>query len=97
MDEGAITIDAGDAGRTVAFAGPLVIAELAVLRDRLRTLPGAGPVTLDLSRAGAMDTAGAWLVLTLRQRLAAEGGRDRRPRRPQDTAARNRRAASPTS
>ncbi len=73
MGEGTITIDAAEAGRTVRFAGPIVIADLAALRERLRALPGTGPVTIDLAGAQAMDTAGAWLVLTLRQRLAAEG------------------------
>jgi phospholipid/cholesterol/gamma-HCH transport system permease protein len=55
------------------FAGPVTVADLERLRRRVATLDGAGPVTIDLAGAGAMDTAGAWLVVSLRRRLAAEG------------------------
>lgn len=37
------------------------------------TAAGPDAITLDLSAAGAMDTAGAWLVIDLRRRLAAQG------------------------
>ncbi|MBP7242755.1 MAG: MlaE family lipid ABC transporter permease subunit [Amaricoccus sp.] len=50
----------------------MLAADVSALRDRLRALPD-GPVTLDLGKAGEIDTAGAWLVVTLRRRLAAEG------------------------
>jgi len=73
MSDASITIETAGGGRVVRFAGPLLVADIGALRDRLATLPDAGPVTLDLSGAGAMDTAGAWLIVTLRRRLAAEG------------------------
>ncbi len=73
MSDAGISIEAAEGGRTVRFAGPVTVADLEALRDRLRTLTGAGPVTLDLAKVGAMDTAGAWLVVSLRRRLAAEG------------------------
>lgn len=63
---------AGD-GRTIRFAGPLLVTDLGALSAGLKGLEGAGRVTLDLSKAGAMDTAGAWLIVTLRRRLKAEG------------------------
>lgn len=78
---------AAGGGRLVRFAGPMVVGDVQALRDRLAALAGGagagagtgaqgggrGPVTLDLSDAGAMDTAGAWLIVDLRRRLAAEG------------------------
>ena len=73
MSEGSITFETEGSGRTVRFAGPVVVSDLEALRAKLATLPGAGPVTLDLAGAGAMDTAGAWLIVTLRRRLKAEG------------------------
>jgi phospholipid/cholesterol/gamma-HCH transport system permease protein len=73
MGDADVSIEAGETGRRVRFAGPVAVGELDALRARLTTLPGAGPVTIDLAGAGAMDTAGAWLIATLRRRLAAEG------------------------
>ncbi len=75
MTEAGVTIEAAGAaggGSVVRFAGPMLAADVSALRDRLRALPD-GPVTLDLGKAGEIDTAGAWLVVTLRRRLAAEG------------------------
>ncbi len=73
MTASGISVETAGGARTVRLSGPLGIADLATLRDGLARLPGAGPVRIDLSAVEAMDTAGAWLVLTLRQRLAAEG------------------------
>ncbi len=73
MSEAGITFDTDAGGRTVRFAGPVVVGDLEALRAKLATLPGAGPVTIDLAGAAAMDTAGAWLIVTLRRRLKAEG------------------------
>jgi phospholipid/cholesterol/gamma-HCH transport system permease protein len=73
MSDAGITIEAGNGGRVVRFAGPLVVAGLGPLRDQLARLTGTEPVTIDLAAADAMDTAGAWLIVTLRRRLKAEG------------------------
>lgn len=70
---GDVTFESAGDGRMIRFAGPLLVTDLGALSAGLKGLEGAGPVTLDLSRAGAMDTAGAWLIVTLRRRLAAEG------------------------
>ncbi|MBP7001806.1 ABC transporter permease [Amaricoccus sp.] len=76
MADAQVTIEAADAaggGSVVRFAGPMVVADVEALRDRVRELPPGGPVTLDLRGAKEIDTAGAWLLVTLRRRLAAEG------------------------
>jgi len=73
MSDAGITIEAGTGGRVVRVGGPLLVADLARARDALAGLAGGAPVTVDLSGSGAMDTAGAWLLVTLRRRLAAEG------------------------
>ncbi|MBA3324158.1 MAG: ABC transporter permease [Rhodobacteraceae bacterium] len=73
MAEAGVSIDTSGGGRRVRFAGPLLVSALGGLRDQLGALPGSGPVTIDLAGAGAMDTAGAWLIVTLRRRLRAEG------------------------
>lgn len=70
---GDVTFESAGDGRMIRFAGPLLVTDLGALSAGLKGLEGAGPVTLDLSRAGAMDTAGAWLIVTLRRRLKAEG------------------------
>jgi phospholipid/cholesterol/gamma-HCH transport system permease protein len=70
---GDVTFESAGDGRMIRFAGPLLVTDLGALSAGLKGLEGAGPVTLDLSKAGAMDTAGAWLIVTLRRRLAAEG------------------------
>jgi len=77
MGDQAITIeergDEGGGGRIVALAGDLVLAGAAGLRRRLAALPAGGAVTLDLGRVETMDTAGAWLVVTLAERLETGG------------------------
>lgn len=73
MNAGGVTFESAADGRVIRFAGPLVVADLGALAARLKGLGGAGPVTLDLSDAGVMDTAGAWLIVTLRRRLKADG------------------------
>ncbi|PJN96042.1 hypothetical protein CNY89_04880 [Amaricoccus sp. HAR-UPW-R2A-40] len=70
---GEVTFESAGDGRMIRFAGPLLVTDLGALAAGLKGLEGAGPVTLDLSKAGAMDTAGAWLIVTLRRRLKAEG------------------------
>lgn len=52
--------DEGD-GRTVRFTGPLTLARLGDLPERLDAIEGER-LTLDLSGVERMDTVGAWLV-----------------------------------
>ncbi len=73
MTDAGVSIEEASGGRLVRFQGPMTVAVLEGLSRRLAALPPGGAVTVDLSAAGAMDTAGAWLVVTLRRRLAAEG------------------------
>lgn len=73
MTETSVTFEDKGDGRVIRFAGPIDVRDLGTLSDGLKRLSGSGPVTLDLSGAGAMDTAGAWLLIGLRRRLAAEG------------------------
>ncbi len=64
---------ASGGGARVRFAGRLVIGALSAAERALDDLRGAGTVTLDLEEVTALDTAGAWLLLSLRERLEAEG------------------------
>lgn len=73
MSEVGFTMETIGGARFLRLAGPLLIGDVARLSARLRDLPGTGPVVIDFAKAGAMDTAGAWLLLSLRDRLAAEG------------------------
>ncbi len=73
MQPGDVTIEAGAAGRTLRFSGALSIGTVAALHERLAQAGGPGPAVIDLSQAEAMDTAGAWLVLSLRRKLRGEG------------------------
>lgn len=69
-----LTLEDAREGAVLRFAGRLVVASLAPLERAAAAIPGrAGPIALDLSAVEALDTAGAWLVITLRDRLAAEG------------------------
>jgi phospholipid/cholesterol/gamma-HCH transport system permease protein len=73
MSETGFEVETIGATRFLRLTGPMLIADVAALRARIPDLPGSGPVILDLAKAGAMDTAGAWLLLSLRDRLEAEG------------------------
>jgi phospholipid/cholesterol/gamma-HCH transport system permease protein len=73
MAEAEVTVEAAGGARVVRFAGPLVVRDIEALRARLAALGGSEPVTIDLAATGPIDSAGAWLVVTLRRRLAAEG------------------------
>jgi phospholipid/cholesterol/gamma-HCH transport system permease protein len=73
MGSDSIRIETADDTTVASLAGRVVIDAVAGLRDALGRLPASGTVALDLSGVEALDTAGAWLVLTVRDRLAAEG------------------------
>jgi phospholipid/cholesterol/gamma-HCH transport system permease protein len=63
---------AGDRA-VVALGGDVVVAGLEALRRELAAVAGPGEVVIDLNAVDALDTAGAWAILDLRRRLAAEG------------------------
>ncbi|HUF57353.1 MAG TPA: MlaE family lipid ABC transporter permease subunit [Thermohalobaculum sp.] len=73
MDGTTIEIERTEGGTVVRPAGRLVLAALAVAERRLAEVQGAGPVVIDLERTEALDTGGAWLLLSLEKRLGAEG------------------------
>jgi phospholipid/cholesterol/gamma-HCH transport system permease protein len=73
MSSDALSIETTDGATRAMLAGRVVIDAVAGLERRLRALPREGPIVLDLSRVEALDTAGAWLLVTLRDDLAAAG------------------------
>ena len=54
------------------FTGPLTLARIGALPDRLENLENGRPMTLDLSGVERMDTVGAWVVHRLTRRNEAE-------------------------
>ncbi|SDX33085.1 phospholipid/cholesterol/gamma-HCH transport system permease protein [Albimonas donghaensis] len=69
-----LTLEDTRDGAVLRFAGRLVVAGLAPLERAAAAVKARpGPIALDLSRVEALDTAGAWLLITLRDRLTAEG------------------------
>ena len=54
------------------FTGPLTLARIGTLPDRLEGLANGRPMTLDLSQIERMDTVGAWLVYRLARRTEAD-------------------------
>jgi phospholipid/cholesterol/gamma-HCH transport system permease protein len=73
MSGGTVSIERSEGRAVVSLAGRVVIAGLETLERELAGLQGEREVVVDLSAVEALDTAGAWLVVSLRQRLAAEG------------------------
>lgn len=58
--------ETGDGGARVALSGRLTIDDVATLADELATMPPRAPgLTVDLSAATAIDTAGAWAINSL--------------------------------
>ncbi|MDU8913376.1 MlaE family lipid ABC transporter permease subunit [Aestuariicoccus sp. MJ-SS9] len=60
-------------GGPVRLSGSLTIRTVTPARAALAALPEGGTVTLDISALARIDTAGAWLLVTLTRRLAAAG------------------------
>ena len=73
MDATTIEIERAEDGTVVRPAGRLVLAALAAADGKLAEVTGAGPVVIDLGQTQALDTGGAWLLLSLKDRLEAEG------------------------
>lgn len=73
MTESAVNIEKSGDRTLVALAGRVVIHRIESLEQVLKPIRGGGTITIDLSEVEALDTAGAWLIVTVRDRLAAEG------------------------
>ncbi len=65
------TLTPGDAGETLALTGPLVVAHVGRLDQRLRAI--ATPVArLDLAGVTAIDTVGAWICCRIARETGAQ-------------------------
>ena len=68
-----VTIERSDRGAVVSLAGSLLVGGVDAVLDQLRAVGGPGEVVVDLEGLDGFDTAGAWAILELKRRLAAEG------------------------
>ncbi|MCE0505339.1 MlaE family lipid ABC transporter permease subunit [Roseivivax sp. GX 12232] len=59
--------------RALEIAGRLTVFEVTEAEDRLAALPADRDIAADLSGLTRFDTAGAWLIARLRQRIEAAG------------------------
>lgn len=69
----AVAIDRTGTGARVALTGDLLLEAVDRLRAEFDGIAGPGPVTVDARGLTSIDTAGAWAIVTLRERLRAEG------------------------
>ena len=77
----AYSLEESDGRRTLVVTGPLLISTIGALDRELRAFDGEAD-TVDLSRAGAIDTVGAWTVLRFARAQQAEiTGADEQARR----------------
>jgi phospholipid/cholesterol/gamma-HCH transport system permease protein len=77
MTDASVSIDTSSDETVLALAGRVAIDRIEAIDRALRGRTGGGKVVIDLSRVETLDTAGAWLVVTLVQRLGAEGAQVR--------------------
>ncbi len=77
MADGQLRIDEGEetGTRVLRLAGDLSVQTLARLEPALARQPADAALRLDLSQVGRFDTAGAWAIAKLEERLEAAGGR----------------------
>ena len=74
MSQATVTIERSGGGAVVSLAGSLVVGGVDAVRRRARGRRRARARSWsNSSRLDALDTAGAWAILDLRRRLAAEG------------------------
>jgi phospholipid/cholesterol/gamma-HCH transport system permease protein len=73
MTGATVTIERSGERSVVSVGGDLLISGIEALRRELASVAGPGDVVLELSGVKALDTAGAWALVDLRRRLAAEG------------------------
>ncbi len=67
-----VTIRQSDGRTAVALAGTLLVGGVDAALGQLAAIKGPGEVVLDLSGLDGLDTAGAWAILDLKQRLEGE-------------------------
>lgn len=60
---------------TIKLADRIVIARVDDLRAQLAVAEGSPDVTIDLSDAKAIDTAGAWLIIDVQSAIRERGGK----------------------
>jgi len=73
MNAPPVTVEGGDGEAVIRLAGRMVVAALPDFEAGLKGAPRANAIELDLSGVEALDTAGAWLIVSLSDRLRAEG------------------------
>ncbi len=69
----AVAVETTERGATVALSGDLRIAGVSAVESQIARVTGPGPFVLDGAGIEHFDTAGAWAIASLRQRLQAEG------------------------
>ncbi len=67
-----VTLETAGPERLARLTGPIVLAEVSALLPGMSALPVQAGLTLDLSGATALDTAGAWLVASTARRTGAQ-------------------------
>ncbi len=67
-----MAIDRSGQGARVTLSGDLRIGGIAGITSALDAVTGPGPIVVDGAGIADFDTAGAWAIAALRQRLAAE-------------------------
>ncbi len=60
---------------TIKLADRIVIARVDELRAEMAVAETSPEVTIDLSKAQAIDTAGAWLIIDVQNKVEERGGR----------------------
>jgi phospholipid/cholesterol/gamma-HCH transport system permease protein len=73
MSEAAVAHTHSGEETLLALTGRLVLDEVEAVHQALAGVSGTERVIFDLSGVEALDTAGAWVLVTQSQRLAAEG------------------------
>ncbi len=68
-----IEITAGDTATRLVLRGAFTIVNVTELEQRLNEIAVTSPVDADLSGVARIDTAGAWALATLRERVQKEG------------------------
>ena len=72
MNRPTVTIERSDGKAVVKLVGSLVVGTVEAVLGELTRVVGPEEIVVDLAGLDAFDTAGAWVVVTLQRRLAAE-------------------------
>ncbi|MFD1344123.1 ABC transporter permease [Litorisediminicola beolgyonensis] len=72
-DSPQIHVETGADGARAVLTGRLTLARLPALQAALAGLEGQAPLRLDLGGIDRLDTAGAWALLRLKERMDGEG------------------------